>query len=130
MVMLPLRPLGEGSGYNHPLLVASYGVTPSQDSFLLFAAVWTLLVLAYLGLAPTLMPKVAHPFAIFGIDTLTMLFWFAGFIALAVFHHDLEDTVTYVGYFANAGCSYYENLCAVIEAAVVFGAFEWYVPDL
>ena len=52
-----------------------------------------------------------------------MLFWFAGFIALAVFHRDLvNDANYYIG-----GCDAIGNICGVIEAAVVFGALEWYV---
>ena len=63
-----------------------------------------------------------------GLDALTMLFWFAGFIALAVFDRDLHD-VDVITYFGNEyrGCDFLGNLCGTITAAVVFGAFEWYV---
>lgn len=102
--------------------VASYGDTPSSDSFLVFTSVWTLLILVYLALAPRLFSALAHPIAMVGLDALTMLFWFAGFIALAVFHHQAEDV--YFGGIIQA-CSIAGGLCGEIEAAVVFGALEW-----
>lgn len=71
-----------------------------------------MLVLVYLSLAPTVLQKFANKFVIAGLDALAMLFWFAGFIALAVFHHD-------IGY-----C--YGRVCHTMVAAIVFGAFEWY----
>ena len=55
---------------------------------------------------------------------MTMLFWFAGFVALAVFHRDL---VNEIDFFFIGGCNALGNTCGVIEAAVVFGALEWYV---
>lgn len=60
--------------------------------------------------------------AMLGLDALTMLFWFAGFIALAVYHHQLEEV-----YFDGIlqGCSVAGGYCGDVEAAVVFGAFEW-----
>lgn len=60
------------------------------------------------------------------LDALTMLFWFAGFIALAVLHHQVENV-----YFGDGfgdlykGCSFAGGICGQIEAAVVFGALEW-----
>ena len=58
------------------------------------------------------------------LELLTTLFWFAGFVALAVFHRDL---VNEVDFFFVGGCNALGNTCGVIEAAVVFGALEWYV---
>lgn len=64
--------------------------------------------------------------ALLGLDALTMLFWFAGFIALAVLHHQIENV-----YFGDGfgdlykGCSFAGGICGQIEAAVVFGALEW-----
>ncbi|KAI9871293.1 MAG: hypothetical protein M1830_008989 [Pleopsidium flavum] len=59
--------------------------SPSQVNFLIFTSLWTLLALAYLTLTPWLAPRASHKFAILAVEALTMLFWFAGFIALAVF---------------------------------------------
>ena len=114
-----------------PSQVASYGLTPSSDSFMVFASVWTLLILIYLGLAPRFFSAFAHPIAMLGLDALTMLFWFAGFIALAVFHHRAEEV-----YFGDGlgdyykGCAAAGGLCGEIEAAAIFGAFEWWVGAL
>jgi len=85
--------------------------SPSQDNFLIFTSIWTLLALAYLTLAPWLLPRAAHKFAILAVEALTMLFWFAGFIALSVFVSRLLVCGGHV--------------CRSIQAACVFGAFEW-----
>ena len=92
---------------------------------MVFAAVWTLLVLIYLALAPRFFSAVAHPIAMLGLDALTMLFWFAGFIALAVWHHRAEDVYVGDGFEYYKACSYAGGYCREVEAAVVFGAFEW-----
>lgn len=47
--------------------------------------VLSILSLAYLEAAPRFAPKVAHPHAMFIVEALNTLFYFAGFIALAVF---------------------------------------------
>ena len=99
---------------------------------MIFVAVWTIIVVLYLALTPKFMPSLAHVFAILALNALTMLFWFAGFIALAVFHHQLEDSGYFVGDIygdiADFGfCSALPTYCKQIEAATVFGAFEWYV---
>jgi hypothetical protein len=88
--------------------------SPSQANFLLFCSIWTILALIYLILAPLRFPALAHKYAILGIDAVTMIFWFAGFIAFAV-------------YIGDWGCSSRSGFCRVSEAAVVFAAFEWYV---
>lgn len=61
------------------------------------------------------MPSLAHKFAILGVEVLTMLFWFAGFIALAVY-----ITATIFDYCTG-------GFCSGLKAACVFAAFEWYV---
>ncbi|KAL9099997.1 MAG: hypothetical protein Q9163_004578 [Psora crenata] len=55
--------------------VESYDGSPSENSFLLFASVWTLVALAYLALAPRFMKNIANVFVLLGVDALTMLFW-------------------------------------------------------
>ncbi|KAG9228296.1 membrane-associating domain-containing protein [Amylocarpus encephaloides] len=86
--------------------------SPSQANFLLFCSIWTLLVLIYLILAPLKFPRFAHKSAILGIEAVTMIFWFAGFIAFAVLLSDI-------------GCGSGWWGCRVNQAAAVFGAFEW-----
>ena len=93
---------------------------------MVFASVWTLLILIYLSLAPRLFSAFAHPAAMLGLDALTMLFWFAGFIALAVYDHDLHKVyVIDDDLDVFKGCSVVGGYCREVDAAVVFGAFEW-----
>jgi len=91
-------------------------MAPSQVNWLVFVSAWTLLALIYLIVVPARFSDTAahHKFAILGVETLTMLFWFAGFVALAVF-------------LSNRVC--FGHVCAAAKAAAVFGAFEWYVFD-
>ncbi|EFW22872.1 conserved hypothetical protein [Coccidioides posadasii str. Silveira] len=91
--------------------VASEGSLDSSN-FLLFCGLWTaFIVVPYMLLAPTYAPVAAHPFAIIGVDGVTMIFWFAGFIALG---SKLPPP---------RFCTF--NACRVLQAATVFGSFEW-----
>lgn len=85
---------------------------PLEVDFLIITAVWTLLALAYLVVAPARFPVAAHKSGILAAEALTMLFWFAGFIALAIF---LSDRVCF------------GTVCSVAKAGTAFAAFEWYV---
>lgn len=85
----------------------------SQANFLLFCSIWSILILAYLVIAPMRFLAAAYKFATLGIDAITMIFWFAGFIAFSVLIGD-------------SGCSSFFSFCRVSQAAAVFGAFEWY----
>ncbi|KAL9614379.1 MAG: hypothetical protein Q9167_001108 [Letrouitia subvulpina] len=86
--------------------------SPSQVNFLIFSAVWTMLVTPYLALAPRFVPKITHKFVTLGMNAVTCIFWFAGFIALAAYRGDLGGSCT-------------ATVCDCITAAAVFGAFEW-----
>lgn len=85
--------------------------SPSRVNFLIFVSVWTLLALIYLALTPRFFPSLAHKFAILALDAVTMIFWFAGWVALAVFKDNLQLC--------------WGGICHVMTAAIVFGAFEW-----
>jgi hypothetical protein len=88
------------------------GSAPAEVAFLIFCAVWTWLVLAYLIGAPILFPVAAHRFAVVAVEAVTMIFWYAGFIALA----------------ANlAWCpsSAHSPICGSADAGTAFAAFEW-----
>ncbi|KAI4730976.1 hypothetical protein E4T49_01381 [Aureobasidium sp. EXF-10728] len=85
--------------------------SPSSINFLVFSSVWTLLALIYLSLTSWKLERFAHPWIVCGVESLTMLFWFAGFIAAAVF---LSDLITCAG-----------HACSAARAATVFAAFEW-----
>lgn len=102
--------------------LANYDYSPSQVNFMVFNAVWTMLVLIYLAIIPRFVQRFAHVHVMLALDALTMLFWFAGFIALAVLYHDIVGVANFE-YFA--GCGALGDYCGVTEAAVVFGALEW-----
>jgi hypothetical protein len=89
---------------------------PSQVSFLLFCSIITLITLAYLIIIPMRFTehKLNRAGIIAGVEGLTMVFWFAGFVALAVF---LGDRVCF------------GHVCSAAKAAAAFGAFEWYVSQ-
>ncbi|KAH8640369.1 hypothetical protein IG631_03310 [Alternaria alternata] len=86
---------------------------PASVAFMLFTSIWTLLAVAYLVLAPARFPAAAHKFAIGGVEFLTMIFWFAAFVAVA----SRWGNAWWVG---RHGTFY---SCGV--AAIVFSAFNW-----
>ena len=79
---------------------------------MIFSSVFTILALLYLIIVPWRFSetKAHHKFAILAAEAITMIFWFAGFIALAVF-------------VSNRVC--FGHVCSAAKAAAVFGAFEW-----
>jgi len=88
--------------------------SPSQVNFMIFCAVWSILAVAFLILSPrydTQARHVGHKFAILAVDAVTAIFWFAGFIALAVF----------IGV-PDCGNN---HICGSLQASVAFGAFLW-----
>lgn len=87
-----------------------HALSPTEVNFLIFSSVWSLLALVYLVVAPWKFPDAAHKFGILAAEAVTMIFWFAGFIALAVF---LSDRVCY------------GHVCNAAKAAAAFAAFEW-----
>ncbi|KAF1839324.1 hypothetical protein BDW02DRAFT_148118 [Decorospora gaudefroyi] len=86
--------------------------SPASVDFMLFTSIWTLLVLIYLTLAPSRFPRAAHKFAIMGVEALTMLFWFAAFVAVATYWADQ--------WWAGRGTFYN---CGI--TAIVFSALTW-----
>jgi hypothetical protein len=97
--------------------VAQTSPSPSQTNFLLFTSVWTsALAVPYLALSPRFLPTAAHKFGILAAEAVTMIFWFAAFLATAVFLSGLDFCRGMV--------------CGAARGAVVFGAFEWYEPAL
>ncbi|KAI4167142.1 MAG: hypothetical protein LQ343_007446 [Gyalolechia ehrenbergii] len=100
-------------GINAYLVSNTYYSSPSQINFMLFNSIWTLFpALPYLALGPRFLPLSANNKIIhLAIDALTALFWFAGFIALAVWYNDRDYCLG--------------TVCGTIVASCVFGAFEW-----
>ncbi|CZS89345.1 uncharacterized protein RAG0_00749 [Rhynchosporium agropyri] len=93
--------------YNNDTLTAS----PSQVNFLIFVSLWSFISIAYLEVAPRFMPKASHPILVLGFNVLNMLFYFAGFIALAVFLGRLL--------FCRG------SVCSAARADASFAAFSW-----
>jgi len=95
-----------------------------RSNFMIFVAVWTILVVFYFMLAPRFFPAAAHNLAKVGVDSLTMLFWFASFIAMAVLMRNVRLT-------RNLTLSHtpvwhhLDHWYKVGTAATVFGSFEW-----
>ena len=88
-------------------------ISPSQINFLLFCGIWTCaFAVPYLALSPRFFPVAAHKYAILAAEAVTMIFWFAGFLAAAVLLSGFD--------FCNG------SVCGAARGAVVFGAFEWY----
>lgn len=82
-----------------------------EASFNVFTSVWTLLVLGYLILV-SVKPAFGHKWALVALDALTMVFWFAAFIAIAA----VQGSIYY----------YYGSRARSVSIALaIFGAFEW-----
>ena len=59
--------------------------SPSCFNFLMFAPIFSVVSIAYLELAPRYTPWAARPFACLAVEATNAIFYFSGFIALAVF---------------------------------------------
>ncbi|BDD59154.1 hypothetical protein MPDQ_001986 [Monascus purpureus] len=85
--------------------------SPNTINYVLFVSVWTWIATMYLFLAPAYFPVLANRIAILAVEAVTMVFWFAGFIALGAW---LPSPSFCKG-----------DLCNSLQAATVFGSFEW-----
>lgn len=100
------------SGYSGYWWGGYYGnSSPDRTNFMLFNAIWSLLVLAYVGLTPLYMTNLFHKLAALALEAITMIFWFAGSIALAVM--------------VGAPRCGSNTFCGSYEAAIAFGFFLW-----
>ncbi|KAF2264287.1 hypothetical protein CC78DRAFT_533349 [Lojkania enalia] len=81
---------------------------------MIFAPVWTVLSLVPLILLPLKWPYMATgspgKFLLLALECVTMLYWFSGFIALAVF---LSDRICF------------GTVCSVAKAGTAISAFQW-----
>jgi hypothetical protein len=68
-------------------------------------------------LAPTRFPALAHKYAIAAIEAITMIFWFAAWVAVAALWGDVH-------------CGSQRRHCGAGTAAIVLGAIVWYVGSL
>ncbi|KAI1109129.1 membrane-associating domain-containing protein [Nemania sp. NC0429] len=90
----------------------AYSYSPPTVNFLVFASVWSLLVLIYIGLTPLYMTSAFHRLAALVLNVLTAIFWFAGAIAAAV------------GFGGPYNC-HGDSGCSDAEAAIAFAFFLW-----
>ncbi|KAF4469855.1 hypothetical protein FALBO_3295 [Fusarium albosuccineum] len=87
------------------------GGSPSEYAFMLFCAIWGILVLLYLALTPLFAARLYHNLVALGILAVTTIFFFAGSIAMAAF----------IGVPNCHGSTF----CQSAQAAVAFGFFIW-----
>ncbi|KAI4257665.1 MAG: hypothetical protein LQ352_001564 [Teloschistes flavicans] len=86
----------------------------NTTNFLLFASIWTVFpALTYeaLELRYPQYQRVLNPSNSKGFNFVTAVFWFGGFIALAVFYRDLDYC--------------FGKVCGVMVATIILAAFEW-----
>ncbi|KAL2163632.1 hypothetical protein VTH06DRAFT_5690 [Thermothelomyces fergusii] len=92
-------------------LVSPLWGTPSVLSFMLFNSIWSLLILAYIFLSPRYFARFFHSMVALILEWITMIFWFAGSIALAAWW----------GSPICGGNTY----CGSVKATIAFGFFIW-----
>lgn len=86
----------------------------STFNFMVFNGIWTaFLATPYLAFAPAVFPHTALQYVVPAVELVTTIFWFSGFVATA--------TILPPPRMCHGG------LCNSLQAATVFGAFEWYV---
>jgi len=99
--------------------IADFGSFNSLN-FLLFSGLWAILCLVYLVIAPTRMPQFHHKFIALGLEFLCMIFFFAGFIALAADIGGADCSAIDSEFFSKL-----KTGCQCMQAATAFGAFSW-----
>ncbi|KAH8145761.1 uncharacterized protein LAJ45_10238 [Morchella importuna] len=88
-------------------------ITIDSANFLLFNSIWSFVALGYLVATPMFFPNFHNRWGVLGVEAITMVFWFAGFIALAA---DIPTFRCAVNFRCAIGAS---------KAAATFGAFAW-----
>ncbi|KAL4982110.1 marvel domain-containing protein [Aspergillus falconensis] len=86
---------------------------PAAWGFLMFCAVWTVLVVVFHFVEPGFASRPMIGYVGMAAEAVAVLSWLAGFIAVAV---NVSTT---------DACSSGQNSCAELKAATAFGAFEW-----
>ncbi|KUI73994.1 hypothetical protein VM1G_09378 [Cytospora mali] len=84
---------------------------PAQVNFLIFVPLFSLISIAYMEATPRFMPKFSHPWAVLALEVTNVIFYFAGFVALAVF---LDNLLFCRG-----------AVCGSARASAVFAAFNF-----
>jgi len=75
--------------------------------------IWSIAVLAYLLLTPMCLPSLHNRWVIVGLEAVTVIFWFSGFIAIAASTNNIICLTD--------GCS----IIGTAKAAAAFAAFSW-----
>lgn len=91
-------------------IASKYVYAPPIIGFLIFNSIWSLLVLGYLALVPIFMVRLWHQFVSLGLLAVTVIFWFAGAIAIADRTGVPRCTSTF---------------CGAHQAVVAFSFFIW-----
>ncbi|KAK4216258.1 membrane-associating domain-containing protein [Rhypophila decipiens] len=95
------------SWYNNDMATAS----PGQINFLIFASLYSILSIVCLEVIPKFVPRASNPYVSLGVEFTNVVFWFAGFVSLAVF---LSRLLFCRG-----------SVCAAARADTAFGALLW-----
>jgi hypothetical protein len=102
--------------------ISKFGGGYGSLGFLLFCGIWAILSLIYLLVAPSVLAGFHNVYIILVLEFLNMIFFFAGFIAVAAaigtFNCDLLDDEFGFGSDLKTGCQ-------TTKAATAFGAFSW-----
>lgn len=91
------------------------GYSISEFGFAIFVSIWTLLLLLYLvpaSLGKFLPDVLTNPVIVLAVDALTMLFWFAAWVAVAAWRGRYDGLL-------------FGTPAGVAAAFAAFGAFEW-----
>lgn len=90
--------------------------SPTEVNFLIFAPSWTVLALSALVIVPLkfshMLSSKGAQIGLLALEGLTMLYWFGGFVALAVF---LSDRICF------------GTVCDVARASTAISAMNWLV---
>ncbi|KAL7268177.1 hypothetical protein RUND412_009212 [Rhizina undulata] len=90
-------------------------VDNSSTNFMIFNAIWTWIALGYLIATPKYFPDLHNTWAVMGVNAVSVIFWFSGFIAQAVSIHHMKSACSHT-----KGCP-----IGSANASATFGAFEW-----
>lgn len=89
-------------------------MSPVEVNFMIFSPIWSILALVVLIIVPWKMPYVAQnsgpKIGLLVLELLTTLYWFGGFIAMAVF---LNDRICF------------GTVCSVAKAGTAISALNW-----
>jgi hypothetical protein len=89
-------------------------MSPVEVNFMIFSPVWSILALVALIVVPWKMPYAAQntgpKIGLLVLELMTTLYWFGGFIALAVF---LNDRICF------------GTVCSVAKAGTAISALNW-----